>query len=229
MIVLVILFILLVLWMGKECHSLHRFNYEGQIQELQSLNEVVIKEKMKDKNPLLIHNVTLPEINLSQIITDNPGYIIKDKDRFILLDKFRDKDMSVYQSESLYNDLGYRDKLSFVSDHLETKMSCNKRGYLSLFKGFHTIELTPCIHNVNIVSVVSGSGIMYMINPKHKNDIQGKTNQEVKKWCQRVILKPGSILSIPPNWYYFYECKADVIIYNYESDVYGTYLYNLLR
>ena len=43
MIVLVILFILLVLWMGKECHSLHRFNYEGQIQELQSLNEVVIK------------------------------------------------------------------------------------------------------------------------------------------------------------------------------------------
>ena len=83
---IVILFlVLLIIWMIKECRELHQFNYEGQVKELQSANKIVIGEKLKDKNPLLVHNVIVPSVTIQDILQQNPGYIIKDSDKMILL------------------------------------------------------------------------------------------------------------------------------------------------
>ena len=226
---IILLVILLIIWMGKECRELHQFNYEGRIKELHSSNKTVIHEKLKDKHPLLIHNIISPTMTIKEILQHNPGYILRDSDKMILLDTFNDKDMSIYKSPTLFQDLGYTQELLKLSEPFETTMSCHKQGYLSFYKGFHTINTDQCKHNVNLLSVISGSSILYLINPKHGEEIKGLTNDKLKKWSHKIVLKPGSILSVPSEWYYFYECKGDVIMYNYESDIYGTYLYNLLR
>lgn len=215
--------------MVKECRDLHQFNYEGVIQELQSSNKTVIGEKLKEKNPLLIHNVIMSSVHIKDILVNNPGYIARDSDKMILLDTFKDKEMSIYKNPSLFKDLGYMKELLKLSEPFETSLHCHKCGYLSLYKGYHTIAKEQTIHNLNLISVLSGSAIIYLINPKHKGDISGLSNEKIKKWSHRVVLKPGSLLSVPSEWYYFYECKGEVVLYNYESDRYGTYLYNLLR
>ena len=227
--IIILFLVLLIIWMIKECRELHQFNYEGQIKELQSANKIVIGEKIKDKNPLLVHNVIVPSITIQEILQQNPGYIIKDSDKMILLDTFKDKDMSVYKSPSLFQELGYAQDLLKLSIPFETYMNCHKNGFMSFYKGYHTIAKERATHNLNLLSVVSGSSIVYLINPKHGEEIDGLDNNTLKKWSHKVVLKPGSILSVPSEWYYFYECKGEVIMYNYESDIYGTYLYNLLR
>ena len=70
---IVILFlVLLIIWMIKEYRDLHQFNYEGQVKELQSANKIVIGEKLKDKNPLLVHNVIVPPVTIQEMLQQNP-------------------------------------------------------------------------------------------------------------------------------------------------------------
>ena len=88
-----ILLLLVVIWMGKDCYELRRFNYEGSIQVLQSLNEVVVREKMKDMNPLLIHNIVTPEVTMSDLVTQNPGYILRENEKMIMLEKCMEEDV----------------------------------------------------------------------------------------------------------------------------------------
>jgi len=215
--------------MGKDCYELRRFNYEGSIQVLQSLNEVVVREKMKEMNPLLIHNIVTPELTVRDLVTQNPGYILRENEKMIMLEKCMEEEVSVYKSETLSRDFGYYERLSELGEVFESTMACHKRGYISLYKGYHTTEPSRCTHNVNLLGVLSGTTILYLINPKHEKDILGKSNQAIKKLCHRIILKPSSMCYLPPMWHYFYECKGETILYNYESDIYTTYLYNLLR
>lgn len=227
--VLLLLCVLAILWSAKECHSLTQFNYEGSVQELQSLNRVVLQEKLKAKNPLLIHNVKLPQPSLSEICEAHPGYMIREGETYKLLDTCLRQDLAIYENQGLYRDLGYEKELTDVSEPFETSMACRRQGFLSLYRGFHAIDRVKCLHNVNLIAVLASSAILYLINPKHASEIEALSNASLKKWSHRVILKPGSVLSIPTEWSYFYECKGETLIYTYRSDTYGTCLYNMSR
>ena len=222
--------LILLIWIIKECRDLHQFAYEGQIQEIQTMNPTVIQESLKPKNPLLVHNVPIRTLELSDILKHNPGYILHDHSKYILLDTFKEEEsMAIYRSPKLSEDLGYSGDLLSLGKPFETSLATGSQTSLSLYKGFHTVPATECVHNVNLMVVVSGHAIVYLVNPKHKTDIQGKPNQAIKKWSHKVVLKPGLLLSIPSNWFSFYECKGSTVIGTYESDTYPTYLYNLLR
>jgi hypothetical protein len=226
----VIALIVILIWIIKECRELHQFAYEGQVKELQSLNPAVIQESLKSKNPLLIHNVPVRTLDLPDILAHNPGYILHDHSKYILLDKFKDEEsMAIYRSPKLSEDLGYTRDLLALGKPFETSLTCGSQTSLSLYKGFHTVPMTECVHNVNLVLVVSGTAIMYLVNPKHKTEIQNKSNHAIKKWSHKVVLKPGLLLHIPSNWFSFYECKGSTVIGTYDSDTYPTYLYNRLR
>ena len=228
--ILWIAFVLLILWMVHECRRLHQFNYEGQIQELQSLNPVVVRETQGSKNPLLIHNVAMDPVTLPELLTKHPGYILSDSQSHCLLDSFKDTStMSLYRRPKLSHDLGFHPSLRTMGSAFESSMACHPQTDLSLFKGFHMIPLTHATHNVNLLMVLSGSCIVYLINPKHETEIQGQPAENLKKWSHRLVLKPHSLLSIPPNWFYIYECKGETVIAGYHSDTYGTYIYNALR
>jgi len=243
--------IVVLIWIIKECRELHQFAYEGSIQELQTLNQTVVQESLKTKNPLLIHNVPIRTLAIPDILEHNPGYILNDHSKYILLDKFKDEaSMAIYRSPKLSEDLGYTGDLLALGKPFETSLTCGARTSLSLYKGFHTVPVSECTHTVNMLLVLSGTAIVYLVNPKHKDEIraagegqggregkregkgkgEGKdNNQAIKKWSHKVVLKPGLLLYIPSNWFSFYECKGSTVIGTYDSDTYPTYLYNLLR
>ena len=76
---------------------------------------------------------------------------------------------------------------------------------------------------------LSGNSIFYIFNPKHKDEIQNKSNNEIKKWAFKINMKPGIILSLPPDWYYIYETEGESILITSYFDNYFTWMYNLLR
>jgi hypothetical protein len=222
--------VVICIWIIKECRNLHQFNYEGQIQEIHGVNSTVIRENVATKHPLLIYNVLHEGKSLKECIGSLPGYILHEKDTYISLDMFQDKEeMSLYQSQKLSKDLKIHTHLLEVVKPFTTRMTCHQQSHVSLFKGYHMTPVSQGIHDLNLVIVLSGSCILYLINPKHENEIQGKSNHQLKKWSHKIVLKPNSILSIPPQWFYLYECKGEVVISEYHSDTYGTYLYNSIR
>jgi hypothetical protein len=228
--IIVIGLVLLIIWCIKECREVHQFAYDGLIQEIQRFNPIVIQENLKSKNPLLLHNVKIRTLDISDILSHNPGYILKDKDRYVLIDKFKDEEtMSIYRSSKLCDDIGYASDLLELGKTFETSMTCGAQTTLSLYKGFHTVPVTECTHNVSLLAVTSGTAIVYLVNPKHTQDILGKDNHSIKKWSHKVVLKPGLVLSIPCQWFSFYECKGSTVMGTYEADTYPTFLYNLLR
>jgi hypothetical protein len=68
-----------------------------------------------------------------------------------------------------------------------------------------------------------------LFNPKHIHDINGKSNESIKKYGQKINLTQGLVLYIPIEWYYFYECEDESILGEITSDNYFTVIYNNLR
>ena len=70
--------ILCLIFVGKHIYEIYNFNHEGIIEQLQSANNEVISEKIKERNPLLIHNLgtkndKIRELTIQKLILQNPG------------------------------------------------------------------------------------------------------------------------------------------------------------
>ena len=79
-----------------------------------------------------------------------------------------------------------------------------KKSYIEIYKKTNQ-ELKRCINNYTIISLLDGETILYLFNPKHKNDIMNKNNNEIKKWAHKILLKKDENILIPINWYYIQE------------------------
>ena len=55
--ILFLIIITIIAFMGKYIYDLHNFNLNATVQLLQSSNSMIIQDKLKDKNPLIIHNL----------------------------------------------------------------------------------------------------------------------------------------------------------------------------
>ena len=61
-----ILLILIIIFMIKHIYEIHNFNHDAILEQLQSGNKDEIFEKMKERKPLLIHNLG----NQNNLFTD---------------------------------------------------------------------------------------------------------------------------------------------------------------
>jgi hypothetical protein len=231
-ILLVLLF--LGVLVAKSIHELHKFNYNATIHHLQSLNSVVVQESLKDKQPLIIHNVGIKKYNLTHetLVSQNPGYIVQDGTKQVLLSTLSDKDvvqMVFYKNTKLSKDIGMNQEMETIASPFETKLSCGRQCSISVLKGNNITHLAQNTHDILILYQIQGQCSLYLINPKHKEDIQGKQSHHLKKWSHKITLKPSLLISIPSNWYYFYESTEPVIQCVIESDTYPTWVYNQLR
>ena len=232
-----LLFIIILILIGKHIYEIHNFNYEANIEQLQSANKEEIFEKYKERKPLLIHNLgtkndKIRELTIQKLISENPGYIINDKQKNISLSVFDDpkvNQMNIYKNSKLCKDLNLENDMNDIYKPFESKIHCNKKYYLSLLKGSNAISLTQNKHNLLLIHQIQGVSKLYLFNPKHKQDIILKDNNEIKKWGQKINLVSGLVLYIPIEWYYFFETDEDSIIGEIESDNYFTVLYNNLR
>jgi hypothetical protein len=236
MLSLFILFILLV-FIGKAIYDIHKISLDAKVMQLQNGNRSDIQEALKELYPLLIHNLgsrnkTLRNTTIQNLIQTNPGYIFKDQSKFISLQSFNEesiKQISVYKNPQLVKDMNLIDAYKEIVMPFQNTYTCNSAYFLDIFKGNQAISLCQNKHNLLLLFQIEGSSSLFLFHPKHKEDISQKENQQIKKWANKINLEPGVVVSIPPNWFYFYESKDLSLVGTIESDEYLTYLYNLLR
>ena len=109
----IIFVIFLISLFIKYIYELHSINYNASLIQVQDPNEITISELLNHKSPLLIYNLIskysdLLEININTLITNNPGYIIKDNNKNISLSSFgeenvkQDSELRTGQSAHFY-------------------------------------------------------------------------------------------------------------------------------
>ena len=230
-------FLFIAILIGKHIYEIHNFNHEAVLEQLQTSLSEEIFELLKERKPLLIHNLGnkneyAREISFTKLIEDNPGHIIYDQNKYISLETFvKDdvKQMNIYKNKDLWDQFRLHESFNEVYSPFQSNIHCNKNYSMSLFKGSNAISLTKNKHNLHLVNQMYGQSKVYLFNPKHKNDIMNKDNNEIKKYGQKINLTQGLVLYIPVEWYYFYETENESIIGEIESDNYFTVLYNNLR
>ena len=130
----------------------------------------------------------------------------------------RDKNIFMYEDNHFIQTLIDQNKLLTPLDYS-----------ISIYKENIIIPLNRCIHNYNIIGMIDGKTTIYLFNPKHKDEILNKTNNEIKKWGHKLTLQKDDTILIPTNWYYIQETKDKCIQYHIEIDDIFTYLPTLIK
>jgi hypothetical protein len=225
-------FLLIVCLCLKYVYDQNQNNLDAELIKLYDTNHLMIQEKVKEKSPLLIHNDTKIDMTIQSLIKSNPGYIIVQDNKYISFDSFEndDKKISIYQNVKICKDLLILPHIQRISQLFTDKLNCNHNYSVSLYRDYNRITLSENKHNLLIFKPIQNTTIFYLINPKHKNDIINKDESAIKKWAHKIDLNENQIISIPTNWYYFYETgQKDTILGEYSSDTYFTFLYNSIR
>jgi len=225
------LFLTILLFIGKYIYEIHQINYSAELVQLQNPNHVIIKDLLKERSPIIIHNLIgkydISELSIDSLVKNNPGYIINDNGKNIALSSFKNNDdMYVLNNKEIINHIGYTNTFTEIQKSFEDKLTCDITHELSILKGSQYLSLNQNKHNCEYYSQLNGESIFYLVNPKHEVDIKGKINDEIKKWAFKINLKTGIALYIPPGWYYFYESVGTSIISRSYSDNYFTWFYN---
>ena len=227
--------LLIIILTIKYIYEIHDINTNAVLEQLQSANSNEISENIKEKKPLLIHNLVnkyekYNNLSFRKISQDNPGLIIHDNNKFVTLKSFvNEKNIYIHRNKYLYQSLNLIELFNNIYNPFQSQLHINKQYLLSFYKGLNSTQLTKNKHNLCLISQIYGQSNVYLFNPKHKNDIINKSNVNIKKYGQKLNLTQGLLLYIPVEWYYFYECKGESIIGEIISDNYFTVIYNNLR
>lgn len=230
-----LIFLTIVILTIKHIYEIHNINTNAVLEQLQSANSEEIFEHLKERKPLLIHNLVnkyekYNNLSFEKLSEDNPGLIIHDKNRYLSLKSFNDEqNMYIYKNKDLYESLHLKELFDTIYEPFSSGLHIYKRYLTSFYKGLNSIELTKNKHNLCLINQIYGQSKLYLFNPKHKNDIINKSNDSIKKYGQKINLTQGLSLYIPVEWYYFYECENESIIGEILSDNYFTVIYNNCR
>ena len=239
--IIYLIFLTIIILTIKHIYEIHNINTNAILEQLQSANSDEINEHLKERKPLLIHNLVnkyekFNNLSFEKLSQDNPGLIIYDNNRYLSLKSFSDEqNMYIYRNQELYKSLNLKELFDSIYIPFQSQLHTYKRYLMSFYKGLNSIQLTKNKHNLCLISQIYGNTKLYLFNPKHKNDIINKSNGEIKsnenikKYGQKINLTQGLVLSIPIEWYYFYEVENESIIGEIICDNYFTVIYNNLR
>ena len=91
-----LLFLAIAILIGKHIYEIHNTNNNATLEQLQRANKEDIFERLKERKPLLIHNLgnkkqEYNELSFKKLSNDNPGLIIHDSNRYVSLKSFVDE------------------------------------------------------------------------------------------------------------------------------------------
>jgi len=230
-----LLFLAIAILICKHIYEIHNTNKDATLEQLQSANKEDIFERLKERKPLLIHNLgnkneEYNQLSFDSLSKDNPGLIIHDSNRYVSLKSFVDeKQIYVNHNDTLCDSLRLRPLFDGIYNPFQSQIHCNKKYFMSLLKGKNMIPLQKNKHNLYLIHQIYGQSKLYLFNPKHIHDIKDKSNESIKKYGQKINLTQGLVLYIPVEWYYFYESEEESILGEITSDNYFTVIYNNLR
>jgi len=230
-----LILLLVAIFIGKHIYEIHNYNHNAVLEQLQSSNKEEISELLKERKPLLIHNLgnkheEYNDLSFHKLSDDNPGLIIHDKNRYLSLKSFADeKQIYLYKNDNLCDSLRLNDLFGEIYLPFQSQIHCNKQYFMTLLKGLNSVPLIQNKHNLHLIHQIYGQSKLYLFNPKHKNDIMNKDKNEIKKYGQKINLTQGLVLSVPVEWMYFYETDNESIVGEIISDNFFTVIYNNIR
>ena len=213
----------------NKVYDMLQYNPNATIITIDQPNIDRIELEIRNKCPLIIKSIpNHADLTIESMNYRIPGYIIKDGNTLISLDKLQKSDIiSIYKNSRLVEDYQLTTYYSSLEGLFSSYFTCGSNSYLSLYRGTHTTPLLKNYRETLLIQPISGQVIIYLFNPKHERDIKGQ--ESIKKWGIRLELNKDNLLYIPPEWYYFYESHEEVILAHIETDSYSTFLFNYLR
>jgi len=201
-----------------------RYNTFGYVKHISSSKEVC--DTIGELHPIV--STTAVNNSFNDSIEKLPKYELHNG---LMLENINEtENIFIFRNKKHIQELHLQDSHTFPMNELPLSIINVKPSVsLSYMKGKHSITLQRCIHNLNIIETVYGESIIYLFNPKHKEEISNKENYQIKKWGHKLVLRPQTTLFIPPNWYYIQEVDKEAIQYHVDIDNIFTYLPNLLR
>ena len=217
----------------KAIHDQSMFNPNSDLIQIQDITDQKIRTLKTELNPIKFKIDNLfEEVSLSSLNDKNPGYIINDKNKLISLSSLcsEKNDFSIHENEKIITDLNLSEQMNEIIKYFREPLTSNVHNYLSLYRGKVIVSLTKNTNNTCIFVGLTDNTIIYLFNPKHKNDIVGSPDvNSIKKWGIKVILNKNDILYLPPEWFYAYEVNDETILGKIITDTYLTFPYNYLR
>ena len=230
MFIIQLILILFIIFTIYSILEFKKYNKNGIITEYINTNYMINIEKIKKSisllNPVLINIKN--NIKFDDFINNNNNYLIIDKG-FKIKKIIETDNISIIRNKDIYNDL-LKDKII-----IDLKLFFNpyipiiNKNSISILKGYNLLPMHLCKNNHNLLYIIDGNVTIYLFNPKHKNDIENKRLDDIKKYSHKYYLEKDNLLIIPTNWYYIQESNENVIQYHSDSDNIFCILYNLLR
>ena len=218
----------------KAIHDQSMFNPNSDLIQIQDITDQKIRTLKTQLNPIKFKIDNLfQEVSLSSLNDKNPGYIINDKNKLISLSSLcsEKNDFSIHENEKIIIDLNLSEQMNEIIKYFREPLTSNVHNYLSLYRGKVIVSLTKNTNNTCIFVGLTDNTIIYLFNPKHKNDILKKNLDIIKKYAHKYYLTKNDTIIIPPNWYYIISNNdnKNTILYHIDISNIFTFHYNYLR
>lgn len=216
-----ILFLFIIGYIVYDLYDLYTFNINGTLQEILYLNDNTIEQITKYRNPLYF-TLSTDKFTLDTIRNKLPQYeihklnnIIETKNRFEDITEYNDLINIKELTKELTKYLIRYDKI--FSKHSLTLY--DKQTLTNPVKNNHKYTIF-----MNLGEIMN----LYLINPKHKDDII--TNNNPKKWSTHISMSHGNTVIVPNSWYTFIDTSDNQCIFiKIEIDTISSYIVNHLR
>jgi len=228
--ILKLLILIYLSYMIKYVYDMLQYNQRANLIKIEMPDKDKIALELKHKCPLLVNHLLDLDLTIESMNYSIPGYIVKDGGTLLSLDQLHNSDkVYVHKNTKLITDFNLLTHHSKIEELFSNYLTCASDHYLSLYRGDRSIPLTKNYREILLIQPISGKVIIYLFNPKHESEIKGLELKSIKKWGIKLELEKNQLLYIPPEWYYFYESKDDVILSQVEFDSYPSFLFNFVR
>lgn len=218
-------------YMIYRIHDMIQYNKNATIQTVQIPDKEKVIHELQKKQPLLIiypeNKLNLTINNMNSLV---PGYIINDKETLLGLDQLsQSKEIEIIDNQKLITDFNLSEHCDKVMELVKGYSTCDISYKLSLLRGSYKSRLYKNYRECLLLQSLDNSYTLYLFNPKHENEIKGLDTDTIKKWGIKIDVAKDTILSIPTEWSYFYECRDELLLSKYECDSIPTWLFNRIR
>jgi hypothetical protein len=220
---ILVIYIILVIYKTIE---LYKYNENGYIMKVKGDEDYY--NALKSLNPFVY--TYDHDINYDTLIQEKPSYFINHGHDIYSIKGYADDEFfNVYKNKKIIESFSLKERFVSLKVLKDYRYLFPKIYSLSLLKGDISIPLQTCNHNYNIIGNLEGESILYLFNPKHKEEIIGKSNPELKKWGHQLVLKQDEILFIPNGWSYIQEVRGQTIQYHIDIDSIFTFIPNFVN
>ena len=210
--------------------EIKKYNKNGLILDLN--NDINLKDELLSLNPILLHKKF--NVDIEYLLKNYSSILVNNNENFISFKKLMNNDnINVFKNKNLLQDTDLKEKINFdinIFENFSIPILLYQEHSLTFLKGDQLVSKQFCKHNLNLIIILESEITIYIINPKHKEDIMNKDINIIKKYSHKYILKKGDTFIIPPNWYYLQENNNDLTIqYHIDASNLFTFHYNCLR